>query len=157
MYAAPSTVKSVIKAVPVAPGLEQTQWHALEPQDVSLLLNVDPKVGLAQPEISKRQLHYGLNALQRIQSRPAWRVLFDQFASIVIALLAIAAVISWATGDSAEAIAILIVLVLNAAVGFATEWQAGRALDALRRPSRPLHRVRPTGFASTVPAAPLVP
>ena len=157
MCAAPSTAKSVIKAAPVAPGLEQTQWHALAPQDVSLLLNVDPKVGLAQPEISKRQLHYGLNALQRIQSRPAWRVLFDQFASIVIALLAMAAVISWVTGDEAEAIAILIVLVLNAAVGFVTEWQAGRALDALRRQSRTLTRVRRNGFEATIDAEALVP
>jgi Ca2+-transporting ATPase len=98
-----------------------------------------------------------VNALQRIQSRPAWRVLVDQFASIVIALLAIAAVISWATGDGAEAIAILIVLVLNAGVGFATEWQAGRALDALRRQSRTLARVRRNSFESTVDAEELVP
>jgi Ca2+-transporting ATPase len=84
-------------------------------------------------------------------------VLIDQFANIVIALLAIAAVISWATGDGAEAIAILIVLILNAAVGFATEWQAGRALDALRRQSRTLTRVRRDGFESTVDAEELVP
>jgi Ca2+-transporting ATPase len=84
-------------------------------------------------------------------------VLVDQFASIVIALLAIAALISWATGDRAEAVAILIVLILNAAVGFATEWQAGRALDALRRQSRTLTRVRRNGFESTVDAEELVP
>jgi Ca2+-transporting ATPase len=84
-------------------------------------------------------------------------VLVDQFASIVIALLAIAAVISWATGDNAEAIAILVVLVLNAAVGFATEWQAGRALDALRRQSRTFTRVRRNGFESTVNGEELVP
>ena len=87
----------------------------------------------------------------------AWRVLVDQFASIVIALLAIAAAIAWAMGDGAEAIAILIVLVLNAAVGFATEWQAGRALEALRRQSRMSSRVRREGFETTVDAEELVP
>jgi Ca2+-transporting ATPase len=144
-------------AVTSPPALNQTQWHAVESHDVSRALEVDPKVGLTPAQVNERQLRYGLNALQRIKSRPAWRVLIDQFASIVIALLAIAAVISWATGDSAEAIAILIVLVLNAAVGFATEWQAGRALDALRRQSRTLTRVRRNGFESTVEAEELVP
>jgi len=36
------------------------------------------------------------------------------------------------TGDGVDAVAILIVLVLNALVGFGTEWQAGRALGKLR-------------------------
>src|ERR1043166_1593358 len=144
-------------AVTSPPALNQTQWHAVESHDVSRALKVDPNIGLTPAEVNERQLRYGANALQRIQSRPAWRVLIDQFASIVIALLAIAAVISWATGDGAEAIAILIVLILNAAVGFATEWQAGRALDALRRQSRTLTRVRRNGFESTVEAEGVVP
>jgi len=157
MCAAPIPVKSAIASGAAPSAVDQTYWHALEPHDVSLSLEVDPKLGLTPAEVNERQLRYGPNALQRIQSRPAWRVLVDQFTSIVIALLAIAAVISWATGDGAEAIAILIVLVLNAAVGFATEWQAGRALDALRRQSRTLTRIRRNGFESTVDAEELVP
>jgi hypothetical protein len=46
MGAATITAKSVLKAVPVPPRLDQTNWHALEPHDVTLLLKVDPKVGL---------------------------------------------------------------------------------------------------------------
>jgi P-type Ca2+ transporter type 2C len=157
MGAATVTAKSVITSPAVPPVLDQTDWHALEPHVVPVLLNVDPSVGLTSSQVTERQLRYGRNALQRIQSRSALRVLIDQFANIVIALLAIAAAISWATGDDAEAIAILIVLVLNAAVGFATEWQAGRALDALRRQSRTLTRVRRDGFESTVEAEELVP
>jgi P-type Ca2+ transporter type 2C len=120
-------------------------------------LNVDPQVGLAGSEVGARQVRYGLNALQRIEPRPAWRLLIDQFGSIVIALLAVAAAISWFTGDGAEAIAILIVLILNAAIGFITEWQAGRALEALRRQSRTNSRVRRNGFETTVDAEQLVP
>ena len=135
----------------------QTDWHALEVNVVLSSLDVDPKSGLTTTEVIERRARSGPNALQRIQARPAWRVLVDQFASIVIALLAIAAVIAWAMGDGAEAIAILIVLVLNAAVGFATEWQAGRALEALRRQSRMSSRVRREGFETTVDAEELVP
>ncbi|HEX5604410.1 MAG TPA: HAD-IC family P-type ATPase, partial [Pyrinomonadaceae bacterium] len=133
-----------------------TDWHALSLDDVLLLLDVNPTSGLSTSQVKLRQQRYGLNALQRIQARPAWRDFVDQFASIVIALLAIAAGIAWLMGDSAEAIAILVVLVLNAAVGFATEWQAGRALDALRRQSRTTSRVRRDGFETTVDAEELV-
>jgi Ca2+-transporting ATPase len=136
---------------------EPGDWHALNARDVSRLFDLDPKLGLTTSQVAERQLHYGRNALQRIKSRFAWRVLIDQFASIVIALLAFAAVIAWLTSDHAEAIAILIVLVINAAVGFATEWQAGRALDALRLQSRTNTRVRRNGFEMSVDAEDLVP
>jgi Ca2+-transporting ATPase len=157
MGAATITAKSVVRSAEVPTGLDRTAWHALEPNAVALSINLEPSVGLTTSEVSDRQRRYGPNTFQHIQSRPAWRVLIDQFASIVIALLAIAAITSWATADVAEAIAILIVLVLNAAVGFATEWQAGRALDALRRQSRTLSRVRRNGFEATVDAEELVP
>ncbi len=135
---------------------KQSDWHALEPHAVTDSLDVDPQFGLTATQVAERQLRYGLNALQQVKSRPAWRVLVDQFASIVIALLAFAAGVAWLTGDGAEAIAILIVLVLNAAVGFATEWQAGRALDALRRQTRTTSRVRRDGFETTIDAEELV-
>ena len=135
----------------------RTDWHALPADAVSELLDVDPKVGLTTAQVNERQLQYGRNTLQQTKVRPAWRLLVDQFASIVIALLAIAAAVSWATGDTAEAIAIAIVLIINAAVGFATEWQAGRALEALRRQSHTTSRVRRNGFETTIDAEELVP
>ena len=156
MSAAQAIPELVINTAPsLAPAA--TDWHALSPRDVLRLLDVSPTSGLTTSQVEPRQQQYGLNVLQRIQPRPAWRVLVDQFASIVIALLAIAALIAWLMGDGAEAIAILVVLVLNAAVGFATEWQAGRALDALRRQSRTRARVRRDGFETTVDAEELVP
>jgi Ca2+-transporting ATPase len=100
---------------------------------------------------------YGANSIQSVRPRPAWRILIDQFASIVIALLAVAATVSWITGDVMEAIAILVVLVINAFVGFVTEWQAGQALDALRRQARTTTRVRRENFELTVDAEDLVP
>ena len=132
-------------------------WHAHDRQVVTASLGVDPEFGLTTSQVHKRQLRYGPNALQEVRPRSAWRLLIDQFTSIVIALLAVAAAISWLTGDHAEAVAIFIVLVINAAVGFTTEWQAGRALDALRRQSTTITRVRRNGFEATVDAGELVP
>ena len=142
-------------SVPAVAG--ERNWHALEAAAVVTELAVDPARGLATSEVNQRHLRYGPNALQEIRPRPAWRLLVDQFASIVIALLAVAATVAWITGDVLEAIAILVVLVINALVGFVTEWQAGRALDALRRQARTVTRVRREGFETTVDAEDLVP
>lgn len=131
--------------------------HAADAATVARLLSVDPSRGLAPAEAASRLNRYGANALQTIRPRPAWRILLDQFASLIVALLAAAALISWATGDVTEASAIVVVLILNALVGFATEWQAGRALDALRRQAHVTARVRRDEREMKVDAAELVP
>ncbi|MCM3903911.1 MAG: cation-transporting P-type ATPase [Pyrinomonadaceae bacterium] len=131
--------------------------HSTVTLAVARAFDVDPELGLSTLEVSARRARCGANTIQSVRPRSAWRVLIDQFASIVIALLAAAAAVSWATGDVIEAIAILVVLVINALVGFATEWQAGRALDALRRQTRTIARVRREGFETTVDAEDLVP
>src|SRR5262249_50653513 len=94
---------------------------------------------------------------QTIRPRAAWRILLNQFESLIVALLAAAAFIAWGTGDNVEALAIVVVLIINALVGFGTEWQAGRAIDALRRQSRSTARVRRNGHESKIDAAVLVP
>lgn len=144
-----------------APDSESAQtelkWYTLEVSEVARLLNVDPRVGLTSATANERRRLVGPNELERVSARPAWRLLVDQFASTVIGLLAVAATISWLTGDHPEAVAILVVLIINAAIGFATEWQAGRALDALRQQSRTASRVRRDGFELTIDAEELVP
>jgi P-type Ca2+ transporter type 2C len=137
--------------------LNGRMWHALDAAVVATKLGVDPARGLTTADINLRRLRYGSNALQEVRPRAAWRIFVDQFTSIVIALLAVAAFISWATGDGLEAVAIVVVLIINAAVGFATEWQAGRALDALRRQTHTVTRVRREGFETTIDAEELVP
>jgi Ca2+-transporting ATPase len=141
--------------VAATPG--RKHWHTLDAAAVTTSLAVDPSVGLTTSQVNQRQVQYGRNALQEVRPRSAWSLLVDQFTSIVIALLAVAAAIAWLTGDHAEAIAILIVLIINAAVGFATEWQAGRALDALRRQTRTTSRVRRDQLETIVDAEELVP
>lgn len=133
------------------------RWHALNAVAVAAQLGVDPAFGLATSEAEERLTRDGANALQEIRPRAAWRILLDQFASIVVALLGVAAAVAWITSDVLEALAILVVLVINALVGFLTEWQANRALAALRRQARTTTRVRRAGLETTVDAEELVP
>lgn len=131
--------------------------YAASETAVTQALEVDPSRGLSPLEAEERRKRFGVNALQAIRPRSAWRIFLQQFASLIVALLAVAALIAWATGDTVEAVAIAVVLVVNAMVGFATEWKADRALDALRRQARASARLRRDGHETKVDAADLVP
>ena len=101
---------------------ENIKPHSLDAPAVAYALNVNPALGLSSSQVEERRKTSGPNILQSIRPRPAWRILLDQFASLIVALLGAAAAVAWMTGDVVEAVAILIVLVLNALVGFGTEW-----------------------------------
>lgn len=131
--------------------------HSAEASRVAQSLGVNSQQGLTDAEIAARVEQYGVNVIQAAHSRPAWRLLLNQFASLIIALLGVAALVSWLTGDRVESTAILVVLVVNALVGFVTEWQANRALDALRRQAKTVARVRRGGQESEINAGELVP
>ena len=150
------TTKPILSQPPRSTA-EKLVPHALPVEAVVHSFGIDPVLGLSTVEVAKQQAQYGLNSIQSIRPRLAWRLLVDQFASVVIALLAVAALVAWATGDVIEATAIVVVLLINALVGFITEWQAGRALDALRRQTRMTTRVRRDGIEITVDAEELVP
>ncbi|HSB11433.1 MAG TPA: HAD-IC family P-type ATPase [Blastocatellia bacterium] len=131
--------------------------HSLDATGVALQLKVDCSLGLTSAEADERRKQVGANAIQTIRPRPAWRVLLDQFASAIVGLLAVAALIAWSTGDHLEALAIIAVLVINALVGFAIEWRASQALDALRRQARATARVRRDGHQRNIDSVELVP
>ena len=131
--------------------------HAIPADEVLRALQVEEGRGLDETGVAARRAQYGANSIQAIRPRATWRVLLDQFASLVVALLAVAAAVAFATGDALDGSAILVVLILNALVGFATEWQAGRALEALRRQAVMTARVRRNGHELTLAAEDLVP
>ncbi len=72
-------------------------------------------------------------------------------------LLIAATAVALALGETIEAIAILVVIVLNAAIGFLTEWKAAQALIALRKQTSAVAQVIRDGEAHQIPAADLVP
>jgi Ca2+-transporting ATPase len=132
-------------------------WHTMPASEVARDLDVDLQTGLAEAEVRQRRERYGWNALQAAQSRSAWAILADQFKSLIVALLLAATVVAFSLGENVEAIAILVVIILNAAVGFVTEWKAEQALSALERQAAPLAQVIRDAHPHEAPAAELVP
>ena len=133
------------------------EWHAMPFAEVVGRVQSDAVLGLAAKVAEERLSEHGPNTIAEAQQRSALTILVHQFASLLVGLLAAAAGIALLLGDTLEAGAILLVIVLNAAIGFATEWRAAGALDALRDQEIPQARVRRDGDERTVPASELVP
>ena len=132
-------------------------WHTLTAEEVAETLRTDPATGLTDAEAVRRTAEFGPNALARAKSRSVLGILASQFKSFIVALLVAVTVVAFALGENIEAIAVLVVIVLNAVVGFLTEWRAEQALGALQRQAVPTaHAVR-GGEERSIPAAQLVP
>ena len=80
-----------------------------------------------------------------------------QFKSLIVALLLVVTVVAFVVGENIEGAAVLIVIGLNAIVGFLTEWKAERALTALQGQAVATARVVRDGEEHDLPAADLVP
>ena len=124
---------------------------------VAQTLGVDPAQGLTTEEVSRRRELFGANQLAEQTRRPAVLRFLDQFRSLLILILIGAAVLAGLVGDIKDTVVILVVLLINATIGFVQENRAERSLDALRNMLVPTARVRRDGAAAVVDAAELVP
>ncbi|MGN6371921.1 MAG: cation-translocating P-type ATPase [Solirubrobacteraceae bacterium] len=87
--------------------------------------------GLTMREAQRRLVQYGANELSR-RGRPRWPAeIARQLTHPLALLLWVAALLSFAVGSETVAIAVLLVIVLNAAFAFVQELQAERAVEAL--------------------------
>jgi Ca2+-transporting ATPase len=132
-------------------------WHALPPSEVLAALGGDAEAGLTDAEAGRRLAEVGPNRVADQPDMPLWRLALAQFRSLVVLLLLLAAGVAWALGERAEAVAILAALLLNAAIGFGTEWHARRSLARLRALAVPQALVRRGARLLRLPAADLVP
>jgi P-type Ca2+ transporter type 2C len=131
-------------------------WHAI-PADDALRRLESRAAGLGADEAADRLARVGPNRFERAPPHPAWKILVAQFRSVVTGLLAAAMLVALVAGDRLDAIAIGAVLVLNAALGFATEFRARRAMESLLGLEVARARVVRDGAAREIDARDLVP
>ena len=131
--------------------------HCRPATEVCAELSVDLERGLSTAEAAARLARHGPNVIRERPRRPAWRMLLDQFTDLMIVVLIGAAVVSGMIGDLQDTIAIIVILVLNAAIGFVQEYRAERAIAALRKMAATSARVTRNGALQTVVATEVVP
>ncbi|MDO8721789.1 MAG: cation-translocating P-type ATPase [Syntrophales bacterium] len=113
--------------------------------------------GLSAEEAGRRLAKYGPNELQEKKKKTALAMFLGQFTDFMILVLMAAAIISGFIGEPADTIAIIVIVVLNAIIGFVQEYRAERAMAALKKMAAPSATVRRDGGAREVPAAEVVP
>ena len=131
-------------------------WHARDATAVIAAL-ATTRDGLSASEAASRLQRYGPNRLEVTPPASAWSILVAQFRSVVVLLLVVAVGLALVSGDAADAVAIGAVLAVNAALGFATELRARRAMDALRSLEVPRAVVVRDGATVEISARELVP
>jgi P-type Ca2+ transporter type 2C len=124
-------------------------WHTLSPDACRAQLHSSPE-GLSSDEADQRLARDGPNRLELRSGRSNLQILWDQFSNVMLILLLVVAAVSAGIDliqqtFPKDAIAILVIVILNALLGFAQESRAQQALLALRELAQPLVQVRRDG------------
>jgi magnesium-transporting ATPase (P-type) len=132
-----------------------TPW-AESPDDVLAGLDAT-RDGLSRSESARRLDDVGPNRLPPPERDPLWKRILVHFADILIYILLVSAVLKAFLGDWIDFTVILLVAVINAAIGFIQEGRAESALDGIRNMLSIDAQVRRDGSWATVDAEDLVP
>jgi len=113
--------------------------------------------GLSAGEAAERLKRLGPNELVEKKKKSPFRMFLDQFLDFMILILIAAAVISGFIGDLSDTIAIVVIVIVNAVIGFIQEYRAEKAMEALKKMAAPTATVIRDGQPGTAAASELVP
>jgi len=105
--------------------------HAATPDHAASLLQSDPHSGISEQEAARRASLWGPNELASEEGFSVLRTAAKQLFDPLILVLLAAAALAGALGERLDAVMILVIVVLNAALSFFQEWRAERALASL--------------------------
>ena len=132
-------------------------WHTFTADKTAAALNTDIDRGLDPVLVKQLQKQYGPNELMEKKGVSLLGLFLGQFKEFLILLLIAAAAVSLAIGETADAIVILAVVLLNAVLGVIQEYKAEKSLLALKTLSAPTAKVIRGGAIFENPARELVP
>jgi P-type Ca2+ transporter type 2C len=154
---------AAVSSGPMSSPVSSEPWRR-DVAEVVAEVGTDVERGLTSDEVAARASRYGPNQLDAEPEVPAWRKIVRQFADPLIYLLFAAVVVSvaaWAIegaeGVPFDAIVIVVIVVLNAVLGYVQEARAEQAVAALQRMASPTAGVVRDGREDRVPSADLVP
>lgn len=113
--------------------------------------------GLSDAEARMRLTRFGPNDLIEKKRKSPLVMFLGQFTDFMILVLIAAAVVSGIVGEPADTIAIAVIVLLNAVLGFSQEYRAEKAMAALQKMAASLVIVVREGEHRTIAASELVP
>lgn len=141
---------------------ENMDLYSMSAAEAVKKLGSETDRGLSSREAEKRLGRDGENLLRGKKKKSLAAEFFEQFKDFTVIVLLIASGVSFATsfleerGDFADPIMILIIVILNAAVGVIQQRRAEHSLEALKNMSAPTATVIRDGKETIIPASKLV-
>ena len=108
-------------------------FHATSIEEATKLLDSHTEQGLSIDNAKKRLAYFGLNAIKESEAISPLKMLLNQFKSPIVFLLLFATGMSFWFEEWLDGIAILLVLIINAAIGFYMEFKAYNSVKALKK------------------------
>jgi len=109
------------------------ETYLYEPiDDVFRRLRTSPQ-GLSADQAGSRLERYGKNVIAEVKGQPLARRFLAQFVDFFSILLFSASVLAAIAEMFSLSLTIIVVVLINAALGFVQEWRAEKAMEALRR------------------------
>lgn len=113
--------------------------------------------GLTTDQAKALQKEYGLNTLAQVRPPGALKIFFSQFKDAMVLILIAATGISALLGEWTDAVTIIVIVILNAVLGFIQEYRTEKTLEALRNMTAPTAKVYRDEVLQEIPAEQLVP
>lgn len=131
-------------------------WHQLIASEVYVQMGTSEK-GLTNEAVKKKREVFGPNELLEKKKKAAWQIFLLQFKDFMILVLIAAAIISGFIGDLTDALIILVIVFLNAILGFVQEYRAEKAMEALKKMATLQAQIIREGITVSLPSVEIVP
>lgn len=130
----------------------EKEWHLISALETLNSFHSDREKGLSTVQARQNIDRYGLNLLEKQAARSELGILAEQFKSWPVGMLGVASAVSLATGGIADAVVILVVVGINAGIGYVTESQSERTIRSLEQLVKPTAEVLRDGDAKEIDA-----
>lgn len=131
-------------------------YHSLPLSDVFDELDVNTD-GLNYNQIEFRKNKYGSNILDKVDKESLFTLFINQFKDFIVIILIFAVLISAILGNFIDAFAIILILFLNAMLGFYQEYQAEKSIEALQDLTHPETKIKRSGNVLKIDSVEIVP
>ena len=98
-------------------------------------------IGLSQTDAEKKLKEFGKNSLEQKKKSSTLKIFCNQFKDIMVMILLISTIILVAIGEIYDAITIIIIVLMNAILGFVQEFRTEKTLETLKKISSPTAKV----------------
>ncbi|WP_121614932.1 calcium-translocating P-type ATPase, SERCA-type [Virgibacillus halodenitrificans] len=117
------------------------KWYQLDVEKVEQKLHVVTNRGLSPKQVEQRRKQYGFNVLESQKNISKWLLFLKQFQDFMVLVLLAATLIAGILGEYVDAIAIMVIVLVNGFIGYFQEQKAENSLEKLKELSAPMANV----------------